>query len=608
MPGERGPESSGRPEAAQRALNLAARGEIEAAFRIAVSGGALDVAAEILARQARPLEAAQMALLSLGPAVAGLGRAAPQARDLADRAVAWLRTAGQGASAAELERALIEGLGERPPAVEAGLSAAGPPADEGTSRLLPLCRGAAQLAEQWNRTADGARLLESIGALGEAALAWAAAGDKPRSLATLMRVPSGNDQYRPACVRAAALAVELDESGIVLEQFLSRFVRTGPLSQVEVEAFYRLALLYERHNALGNAEEALRRLTAIRPDYRDAQAALRRVAQARRSAPTGAQAILAEEQAFHRPVRRARGEQPEAVPAWREGQPGYATGPLTGAGPMPGLPFAEGAVVADRYRIQTVIGRGGMSIVFEAADLELDDVVALKVFIHPIQGEELVKRFKREMQLSRQLQHGNILRLHDLGTHLGYRFVSMERLTGSDLRHRLEMAHPPLVAAVDYLMQAAYGLEAAHAAGVVHRDIKPENLFVTDGGVLKIMDFGIARVMSAPNVTQGGVIWGTPRYMSPEQIKSFSNVTAASDLYSLGIVAYELAVGHVPFDHPDLTELLILHLRDTPLRPRELKPEIPPGVDQLIMELLQKDPARRPASARECAERLRALR
>jgi tetratricopeptide (TPR) repeat protein len=597
-----------RGEAARKARDYAARGDLQAALRVAVGGDAFETAAEILLRQARPGAAARMAMLGLGPDVGRLAQAGAESRALAARAAEWFRSAGEPRLAVDLLLALGDTKAAQALAQEARLGGdAIAAAEGGAAGLLQLCRDAAQLAEQWGRTAVGAQLLEALGAFGEAALAYLAAGEKQRSLAALMRVVPQDEQYRPACVRAVSLAADMGELGIVLEQFLSRFVRTGPLSLVEVDAFYRLGLLYERQGALGNAEEALRRLVAIRPDYRDAATVLTRVQHARHAAPAGAASILAEEQAFHQRPRRAPSPPAAGVPSWEHGRVDDAeTERLASEVLPPGLPFGEGAVVADRYRIGRVIGRGGMSVVFEATDLELDDIVALKVFIHPIEGEELMKRFKRELQLSRQLVHGNILRLHDMGIHLGYRFVSMERLLGGDLRKRLAAGRPELKAAVDYLTQASCGLDAAHGVNVVHRDIKPENLFVTDSGTLKIMDFGIAKVMSAPNVTLGGVIWGTPRYMSPEQIKSFSNVTAASDLYSLGIVAYELVVGHVPFDHPDLTELLMLHLRETPLRPRELRPEIPEALDELIFALLAKDPAQRPASARECADRLRA--
>jgi eukaryotic-like serine/threonine-protein kinase len=578
----------------------AARGDVEGAFQQYVGAGAYEEAAEIRLGQGRPAEAAKLLLLSIGPGMGNLARLDGAARARALRAADCLAAAGERASAL----LLLSGLGEHARAKGLALAAGLPQEDGRPSDLLALCREAAQLAETLDRGADGARLLESVGAYGEAALTYLAAGQRPQSLAALLRIAPGNPQYRSACVRAVALAAELRAMGVVLEQFLSSFVRSGPLSAIELDTFYRVALIYEKQSLLGNAEEALRKLVAIRPDYPEAAEALARVEQARRAAPAGAAAILAEEAAFHR-----RGRQRTAP---REGPPPAAPREpsavkSTTTMPMPaGLPFSDGALIAERYRLGPIIGRGGMSVVFEAHDIELSDVVALKVFVHAVENEELMARFRREMQISRQLVHANILRLHDLGSHGGYRFVSMERLVGADLRHRAT-SRLDLSTAVGYMRQALAGLTAAHAQGVVHRDIKPENLFITDSGMLKIMDFGIAKVMSVPNVTLGGVIWGTPRYMSPEQISSFSQVTASSDLYSLAVVAYEMIVGYPPFDHPDLTELLMMHLRHPPIAPRELRPEIPQALDALILQMLAKDPTHRPASAAECEERLREL-
>jgi eukaryotic-like serine/threonine-protein kinase len=597
------------PEDAQRrrqkineARDLVACGDLNEAFRAYVAVEAYEEAAEVRDKQGRPGEAARLLLLGVGSALGNLGRLEGSARVRALRAVDWLVMAGEPRGAL----ALLTGLGEKARARELAQTAGLPAEDGMPSDLLGLCREAARLAEELEHGPDGARLLEALGAYGEAALTYLATGHRRESLAALLRIPHGDPQYRPACVRAVALAAELQAMGVVLEQFLSHFVRTGPLSAVELDTFYRVAVIYEKQGLLGNAEEALRRLVAIRPDYTDAASALSRIEKARRAVPAGAASILAEEAAFHRrPRQRAAPREVREPTVARE--PTARTDAPTATLPVSaGLPFAEGTLVADRYRLGPVIGRGGMSVVFEAHDIELSDVVALKVFVHAVESDELLARFRRELQISRQLVHANILRLHDLGSHARYRFVSMERLVGADLRHRCE-SKPTLDAAIGFVRQALAGLAAAHSLGVVHRDIKPENLFVTDVGVLKIMDFGIAKVMSVPNVTLGGVIWGTPRYMSPEQINSFSKVTASSDLYSLGVVAYELLVGHAPFDHPELTELLMMHLRQAPLAPRELRPEIPAALDALVVQMLAKDPTRRPASATECEERLRGL-
>jgi tetratricopeptide (TPR) repeat protein len=578
-------EGGRRAQAAARARALLAQGEPEQAFLAALEGDAFEEAALARARQGCPAEAGRLLLLGLGTSIGDLSRLVGDSREQALLAVGHFVDAGEQRWAAQIRRQL-DGA---------------PVPGRGRMELLPLLREVAQLAEVLRRPLEAARVLEAGEAFAEAALLYLAAGERQRSLETLVRIPRDSEQYRPACVRAVALAAETGALSVVLEQFLSRFVSTGPQSPMEMDAFYRLALGYERDGALANAEEALQKLLAIRPDYADAAAVLARVQQRRRGERKHrSESILADEVTFV--VRSRRRAAPTAGAPPDDALP---TAPLATA-PGMALPFGEGSLVAERYRIGRMIGRGGMSLVFEARDTELGEAVALKVFVHPVQSEELVARFKREMQVSRQLQHRNILRLHDMGSAQGYRFVSMELLVGNDLR-KFVSSRVALRVALDYLVQVCDGLEAAHTLSVVHRDIKPENLFVTASGVVKVMDFGIAKVMSAPNVTLGGVIWGTPRYMSPEQINSFSSVSPASDLYSLGVVAYELVVGHAPFDHPDLTELLLMHVRQAPLAPRELRVDLPVGLEALILAMLAKRPQERPASASECAGRLRAV-
>ena len=268
--------------------------------------------------------------------------------------------------------------------------------------------------------------------------------------------------------------------------------------------------------------------------------------------------------------------------------------------------FAPGATMAGRYRLEEKIGQGGMAVVFRARDLELDEDVALKVFTLRTTSDTAVARFKQELKLSRQLVHANIIRLYDIGLHAGHRYISMELLRGESLKQR--MCRPmPFSEAIDYLVQACRGLQAAHDAGVIHRDVKPDNFFVTDAGVLKVMDFGIAKHHATPGVTVAGSIAGTPQYMSPEQIGNFSAVTHATDLYALGVCAYELFTGAPPFTHPELVPLLMMHVNESPEAPRKKNPAVPEDLERVILRLLAKDPSRRFPSCSALADELTRL-
>jgi serine/threonine-protein kinase len=251
-----------------------------------------------------------------------------------------------------------------------------------------------------------------------------------------------------------------------------------------------------------------------------------------------------------------------------------------------------------------------MAAVFRAHDLELGEPIALKVFATSVDDAQLLERFKQELRISRQLSHPNIIRVHDIGVWRGHRYISMELLVGADLRAQMPPGEPLAPArAVNYLVQACAGLQCAHDRGIIHRDIKPENFFVTRDGVLKVMDFGVAKAQSATpqNLTVAGMIGGTPAYMAPEQINSFSAAIPASDLYSLGVVAYEMLTGMLPFNSPELMPLLVMHLSQPPPPPRTINPNLSPALESIILELLAKDPSKRPTSARELALKLRAL-
>jgi eukaryotic-like serine/threonine-protein kinase len=278
--------------------------------------------------------------------------------------------------------------------------------------------------------------------------------------------------------------------------------------------------------------------------------------------------------------------------------------------PAAAAPFelVEGALVAERYLLEQKLGEGGTAVVFRAADLELEEEVAIKIFSNTLDDPDMVRRFKQELSVTRRLSHPNVVRLHDIGMDRGHRFLTMEVLKGHDLATRLASGPMPLPEALDLLLQATSGLALAHSHGVIHRDIKPENFFITVQGVLKVMDFGLAKKATAQKRTQAGFIAGTPPYMSPEQINGFADVTALADIYSLGIVAYEMCAGVLPFQHEELMPLLVMHMTETPASPIGYNADIPRELAVLILKLLEKEPRNRVQSMNELGEQLARLR
>jgi tetratricopeptide (TPR) repeat protein len=293
-------------------------------------------------------------------------------------------------------------------------------------------------------------------------------------------------------------------------------------------------------------------------------------------------------------------------PSGNTSKPGGSTFPPSDKTGMES--FVAGATIADRYLLEKRIGKGGMATVFKARDKELEIDIALKVFQQPIEDDEqLLHRFKQELVLSRQLTHQNIIRLYDIGIHNGHRYITMELLSGNELKAQLGK---PLDVAVgiDYLVQACAGLQYAHDKGIVHRDVKPQNFFVTADNVLKVMDFGIAKRQDTQGMTVAGMIAGTPNYMSPEQINGFSTVTVSTDIYALGVIAFEMFTGDVPFSHPELMPLLMMHLTKPPPSPRAANPGLPTELEGVVLKLMEKDPARRYPSCRALAEELERIR
>jgi CheY-like chemotaxis protein len=258
-----------------------------------------------------------------------------------------------------------------------------------------------------------------------------------------------------------------------------------------------------------------------------------------------------------------------------------------------------GVTLAERYEIIELIGHGGMGAVYRARDLELEEDVAVKL-LRPefVSDPESLERFKTEIRLARRISHPNVVRTHDFGETDEVRFLTMELVEGMTLRELIDSRGTLGVAAVLAIAaQLADSLAVAHAQGVVHRDIKPQNLLLDDGGVLKVMDFGVACLAErSSTLTQAGAIVGTPAYMSPEQLIG-EHVDERSDLYSVGVVLYECLSGRPPLDGGSPITLIAKVLREDPPPLGELTEGIPDAVCALIHRLLAKNPNNRITSA-----------
>ena len=286
-----------------------------------------------------------------------------------------------------------------------------------------------------------------------------------------------------------------------------------------------------------------------------------------------------------------------------------ALAPRATAGGSAGISSNEpqvGTVFAGRYEIQSVLGRGGMGIVYKARDRELDDLVAIKTLRSEVLSADpsLLDRFRQEIRLARRITHPNVLRTHDLGEANGLRFLSMEFVKGLTLKHVLESGEIlPTPVGLRIAKQVCAGLAAAHEVGVIHRDVKPQNIIIEPTGGLKIMDFGIARLTEDRGMTATGAVIGTPDYMSPEQARGLP-LDFRSDIYSTGVVLYEMFTGTLPFEGDSPLAVVLKHLNDPPPLPQSKNPRIDPKIAAIVMKCMEKKPSARFQTVGELYEAL----
>ncbi len=271
---------------------------------------------------------------------------------------------------------------------------------------------------------------------------------------------------------------------------------------------------------------------------------------------------------------------------------------------------APGMTFANRYEVKELLGAGGMGLVFRAMDAELGEVIALKTLKKEMldQDPNALERFKSEIRLARRISHRNVVRTHDIGEYSGAYYITMEYVEGRSLKELIRArGRLPVAVTLTVGKQLCRALEVAHAAGVIHRDVKPQNMVVQSDGVLKVMDFGIARMATGQGgMTRAGMIVGTPEYMSPEQLMG-DELDGRADIYAVGCVLYECLVGNTPITADTPITIIAKVMEEMPRAPHAVHDDIPVALSDLVMACLAKRAADRPASALEVHDRLEAL-
>jgi tetratricopeptide (TPR) repeat protein len=264
-----------------------------------------------------------------------------------------------------------------------------------------------------------------------------------------------------------------------------------------------------------------------------------------------------------------------------------------------------GTIFAGRYQIIEEIGRGGMGRVYKVLDKDVEEKVALKLLNPEIAADEkIIKRFRNELKFARKITHKNVCRMFDLNEEEGTPYITMEYVPGEDLKSSVRrMGQLTIGKAISVAKQICEGLDEAHRLGVVHRDMKPQNIMIDSEGNAHIMDFGIALSVETKGVTEAGMIIGTPEYMSPEQVEG-KQADKRSDVYSVGVIIYEMVTGRVPFEGDTALSIALKHKSEMPRNPKELNDLIPPDLNRLILKCMEKDREKRFQGADELLSEL----
>ena len=270
--------------------------------------------------------------------------------------------------------------------------------------------------------------------------------------------------------------------------------------------------------------------------------------------------------------------------------------------------LAPGTTFAERYQIIEELGKGGMGSVYKVLDNEINEKIALKLIKPEIASDKkTIERFRNELKIARKIGHKHVCRMFHLGKHEGTHFITMEYLPGEDLKSFIRRSGQLTAGkSISIAIQVFQGLAEAHKAGVIHRDLKPQNIMIDKLGNAHIMDFGIARALKTKGITTEGVMVGTPHYMSPEQVEG-KEADERSDIYSMGVILFEMVTGQVPFEGETTLSIALKHKTEAPPHPEEFNPQIPEALSRLILKCMEKDRESRYQDVEQLISELRVI-